>query len=71
MNDEERLIEIEIKISRQEDLLDTLNQLVYQQQKKIDQLEVLCSSLARQLLDMQARNEAQGSAPVHEIPPHY
>ncbi|MFC6518408.1 SlyX family protein [Undibacterium arcticum] len=31
---EERLIEIEIKIARQEDLVDTLNQLVYQQQRK-------------------------------------
>jgi SlyX protein len=71
MIDEERMIEIEIKISRQEDLLDTLNQLVYQQQKKIDQLDALCSNLGRQLLDMQARNEAGGQSPVHEKPPHY
>ncbi|MBI3229161.1 MAG: SlyX family protein [Burkholderiales bacterium] len=71
MQDEERLIDIEIKISRQEDLLDTLNQLVYQQQKKIDQLEALCSQLGRQILDMQARQEGGGQAPIHERPPHY
>ena len=38
---EERIVDIEIKIARQEDLLDSLNQLVYQQQKKIDELEAV------------------------------
>ena len=64
---EERLIDIEIKLSRQEDLLETLNQLVYQQRKKIDELEALCSALARHV------NTAQdnGPSPAHELPPHY
>lgn len=71
MIDEERLIDIEIKIARQEDLVDTLNTQVYRQQKRIDELTLLCESLARQVADLtQARAQA-GNAPVHEIPPHY
>ncbi len=69
--DEERLIDIEIKLSRQEDLLDTLNQMVYQQQKKIDQLQALCASLGRQVVDINARHEMTGQTPVDEKPPHY
>ena len=49
---EDRIVDIEIKIARQEDLLDSLNQLVYQQQKKIDELEALCAALARRLKDV-------------------
>lgn len=66
-----RLMEIEIKISRQEDLLDTLNNLVYEQQKKIDQLNTLCSSLGRQLLEVASRGELGGISAAHEKPPHY
>jgi SlyX protein len=69
VNTEERLVDIEIKIARQEDLVDTLNQMVYQQQKKIDELEALCSALARRVKDMADVEEAQD--PAGEKPPHY
>ena len=69
MPTEERLTEIEIKLSRQEDLLDTLNQLVYQQQKKISELEGLCAALARHL---KAASAADNDAAIgHDRPPHY
>lgn len=64
---EDRLIDIEIKIARQEDLVETLNEMVYRQRKKIDELEALCSALARQLNDAQ---EA-GTALAHDRPPHF
>lgn len=64
---EDRLIDIEIKIARQEDLVETLNEMVYRQRKKIDDLEALCSALARQLNDA---HEA-GTGLAHEKPPHY
>jgi SlyX protein len=67
MNDE-RIIDIEIKLTRQEDLLDTLNKTVYQQQKKIDELETLCAALARRLKEL---TEAAQQNPVNERPPHY
>jgi SlyX protein len=69
VNTEERLVDIEIKIARQEDLVDTLNQMVYQQQKKIDELEALCSALARRVKDM--ADVEEGQDPAGEKPPHY
>ena len=69
MPSEERLTEIEIKVARQEDLLDTLNQLVYQQQKKIGELEALCAALARHL--KAASNNRDDNALVNDRPPHY
>lgn len=66
---EDRIVDIEIKLARQEDLVETLNQMVYQQQKKIDELEALCSALARRIKDMSSRDNEQ--APIDERPPHY
>jgi SlyX protein len=68
MSTEDRLVDIEIKVARQDDMLDTLNQMVYRQQKKIAELEALCSALARHIKDMRAVAEQR---PVDEKPPHY
>lgn len=65
---EDRLVDLEIRIARQDDLTDTLNGMVYQQQKKIDELEALCSALARHIKDMRDAAEA---SPANEKPPHY
>ena len=70
MNPEARMMEIEIKLTRQEDLLETLNTLVYRQQQKIDQLETLCAALAR--LIKEPASDQDGSAnSANERPPHY
>lgn len=69
MTSEDRLVDIEIKIARQEDLVDALNQMVYQQQKKIDELEALCTALARHIKEM--REAASERGPANEKPPHY
>ena len=66
---EERLVNIESKLANQEYLLDVLNQTVYQQQKKIDELDALCVALAKRLADMHAR--LPDSLPANERPPHY
>ncbi|WP_395827849.1 SlyX family protein [Collimonas sp.] len=69
MTSEDRIVDIEIKILRQEDMLDELNKLVYRQQLQIDQLETLCTTLARRLKDAEdSRNAGQAA---HERPPHY
>ncbi|HVL75815.1 MAG TPA: SlyX family protein [Noviherbaspirillum sp.] len=65
---EERLVDLEIRIARQDDLLDVLNQTVYRQQKKIDELEALCTALARHVKDMR---DAAAAAPANDKPPHY
>ncbi len=64
---QERFVAIEIKLAQQEDLVDTLNQLVYQQQKRIDKLDALCAALAQHIGD----HAQGGSAPINEPPPHY
>ena len=66
---EERLVDIESKLANQEYLLDVLNQTVYQQQKKIDELDALCIALATRLSDVRARLPESLSA--NEKPPHY
>ncbi len=67
--DEARFDNIEIKLTRQEDLLETLNMQVYRQQKKIDELEMLCLALAKRLKEASV-NQGQTGLP-HEKPPHY
>ena len=65
---EERLVNIETKITFQEDLIEELNKTVYQQQKKLERLEAICESLASHIESLEAGNE---SKPAHERPPHY
>lgn len=67
---EERLIDFEIRLTRQDDLVETLNHLVYQQQKKLDDLEALCKALASRLGELSI-GANQRSGVVDERPPHY
>jgi SlyX protein len=67
VSDENRFVDIEIKLAHQEDLVESLNQMVYQQSRRIDQLEAMVSQLAEHI-----RNSAQsGPNLVNERPPHY
>ncbi|WP_338768358.1 SlyX family protein [Massilia sp. METH4] len=62
----ERFVDIEIKLAHQEDLVESLNQRIYEQQKQIDQLEAMIAKLAEHV---RTRDAAQ--APLNERPPHY
>jgi SlyX protein len=66
--EESRLAEIEIKLSFNEDLLEALNQVVAQQQRRISDLEQMVRDLRLQLL---RSLPPESDAPAHEIPPHY
>ncbi len=68
-NLEERLVNIEIKLTRQEDMTDALNTTIYQQQKKINELETLLRGLAQRLKE--TMSQAAESGPANERPPHY
>ena len=70
MTNEERLIDMEIRIARQDDLVDTLNTMVYRQQEKISELEALCLALAGRMREL-AISANQRTAAVDERPPHY
>ena len=66
---EERMIEIEIKLTRQEDLVEELNKIVYRQQQRIDQLAEVIAALARRMAD--AGIQGNEILPLSEKPPHY
>lgn len=70
MTDETRLIDIELKLTHQEDTVDALNKIVYEQQKKIDELEKLLTALARQVRES-ANSAGEQRTPDNERPPHY
>lgn len=67
VSDEDRIINIEIKLTDQENLVDTLNRTVYEQSRRIDQLEALVAKMAEHIRVL--RDREQG--PVNERPPHY
>lgn len=66
---EERLENIETKIAYQEDQIEELNKTVYQQQQKLDRLEAICESLARNIRSL--AEEGNEGKPANERPPHY
>ncbi len=68
-NHENRIIELETKISYQEDLIQELNHLVIAQQKQIDELAVFGESLKEQFRELLSSLPAD--SPGHEVPPHY
>lgn len=67
MSDEDRFIDIEIKLSDQENQVDALNRTIYEQGRRIDQLEALVAKLAEHVRAL--RDAGQG--PLNEKPPHY
>lgn len=66
---EDRLIEIEIKLSHQEDAVEELNKVVCQQQKKISHLEEICAALIRHVKELSDSADEQST--TNETPPHY
>lgn len=66
---EDRLMDIEIKLSHQEHAVEELNQVICQQQKKIDHLEEICAALIRHVKELSDGAAEQRTA--NEPPPHY
>ena len=60
---EERFVDLEIRISHQEDMIDELNKLVYQ--VKIDQLEAVLKDMAKRIIEL------ENDRTINERPPHY
>ena len=65
---DERLTELEIKASFNEDLLDQLNQVIVRQQQEIDWLLREVRQLKQHLPD---GHSASSQQPAEELPPHY
>ena len=67
--DEQRLIDLEIKMAFMEDMVESLNQVIVQQQRQID-------LLVRETTRLQSQLEQGSSTPTFrslrdELPPHY
>lgn len=60
---EQRFIEIEIKLANQENLLEQLNTVIYEQQKTLDQLQRILKELGK--------TNSLEIGPHNVKPPHY
>ena len=66
---EDRVTEMEFKLTHIEDDLKVLNDMIIRQQAYIDKLELAIERLKNRL---DAQNEARvGADPADEVPPHY
>jgi SlyX protein len=68
-NNEEAILELQTKLSFQEDLLESLNQVIIDQQGQIAKLERTVESMIGQMHNMQS--SIQDNRQQQEIPPHY
>lgn len=66
---EERFIDLESRLAHQDQLLNELNDVVTEQQKKIMQLEELCKALIQRVRSV-GEGMSEGD-PGDERPPHY
>lgn len=67
---EDRLVKIETKIAFQEQAIDDLNDVILEQQKKIERLASICDALVKQgrkFSELIPGNDT----PANEKPPHY
>lgn len=68
MDNETRLNNLEIKISHQDQVIEELHQVIYEQQKTIDKMEAALVHLAKRLDD---GGDEGAEIRGNEKPPHY
>ncbi len=69
MLEEDRIIAIETKISFHEDLVQTLNNTIYDQQQRISALEDQLKNLVQRMANLS--QDSSQPAEHSERPPHY
>jgi len=67
---EERLVEIETKITFQEQTINDLNDVLYEQQQEIERLSSVCDDLVKRVKEL-SEFTPEINASANEIPPHY
>ncbi len=68
---EQRLIDLEIKVSFNEELVEQLNHTIFQHQQKIDALGMEIRQLRNQIPDGNSGNSGAFQNLRDELPPHY
>lgn len=71
MTIEDRLVNIETKIAFQEDTVEELNKVIYQQQQQLERLEAICASLVNHIRDLRETISENPAVAENEKPPHY
>ena len=66
-----RLDELESRLAFQDDLIESLNQVVARQDRELDSLSRRLQELESRLADLADTASLPGGAVGHEIPPHY
>lgn len=66
---EQRLVEIELKLVGLEDMVQSLNEQVYEQRRQLDEMRAVCRLLLRQLDETGGPDGPR--SPAEERPPHY
>lgn len=66
--DEDRLVEIETRITFQENTIKELNDVVCEQQNRIDELNMTCKQLVEQIKKMSGISSGDL---IDDKPPHY
>lgn len=65
---EEKLIDIETRLAYQDDAIQALSDVIYQQQQQIDKMEKQLQLMVGKLQDL---SQNQPNNLDHERPPHY
>lgn len=68
---EARLDELESKLAFQDDLIESLNEIIARQDRDLARLQLSVNTLADKLRDIGESAGASGSSPEQEVPPHY
>ena len=66
---EERLVELEIRVTEQEDLIEKLDDVIVTQQGQLDRLTANVQGLMGRVQELSSK--ASNAGPADEKPPHY
>ena len=68
---ESRLDELESRLTFQDDLIESLNEIIARQDHELGRLELRVKALGEKLNDFAESADMPGLSPGHEVPPHY
>jgi len=68
---ESRLEELESKLAFQDDLIESLNEIIARQDRDLLRLELRVKTLSDKLSDLAESAATPGESPGFEVPPHY
>lgn len=68
---ESRLEELENRLAFQDDLIESLNEIIVRQDRDLVRLEQVVKVLDKKVNDLGDSGAMPGSSSDHEVPPHY